>query len=272
MDEIMKALKVIQLELDDHKKAIRESGENVTQQVTQNINKILEEKFFALEEKHEKLKEIVDNQEKRISFLEKQARQRNIVFFGIEELESSYDILGKNMLKWLEQHFSVKLTYSDLQEVKRLGKKNDRPRPVVVSFLNLDMKIKIFKQKRALQDTGYYMKEDYPKQVLEKRKQLQEQLKIEREKGNMAFLKYDKLVIPKQTSKRKLSPSPTKPTEDTPKEINTQTKKKNKPQSQHDPMARRTHSTSERVIKPGMLNFLTNKNTAIDKEISKNKA
>ncbi|KAA5655358.1 hypothetical protein F3G64_35045, partial [Pseudomonas aeruginosa] len=85
------------------------------------------------------------------------------------------------------------------------------------------MKIKIFKQKRALQDTGYYMKEDYPKQVLEKRKQLQEQLKIEREKGNMAFLKYDKLVIPKQTSKRKLSPSPTKPTEDPPKEINTQT-------------------------------------------------
>ncbi|KAF9408991.1 hypothetical protein HW555_011510 [Spodoptera exigua] len=188
MEEIMKALKKIQQELDDQKRTIQESGKSVTEQVTQNINKILEEKFFALEEKHEKLKEIVENQEKRIYFLEKEARQRNIVFFGIEELETSYDTLEKNILNWLEQHFSMKLSCSDLQVVKRLGKKGDRPRPVVVTFLNLGIKSKIFKQKRALQDTSYYMKEDCPKHVLEKRNQLQDQLKAEREKGNMAFL------------------------------------------------------------------------------------
>ncbi|GBP62736.1 hypothetical protein EVAR_56254_1 [Eumeta japonica] len=104
MDDDIKLLK--KLELDDQKKAIQDSGKNVTEQVTQNINKILEEKFFALEEKHEKLKETVDNQDKRIYFLEKQARQKNIVFFGIEELESSYETLEKNMLEWIEQHFS----------------------------------------------------------------------------------------------------------------------------------------------------------------------
>ncbi|GBP61536.1 hypothetical protein EVAR_44007_1 [Eumeta japonica] len=147
--------------------------------------------------------------------------KKNIVFFAIEELESSYDTLEKNMLEWIEQHFSVKLSYSDLQEVKRLGKKGDRPRPVVVTFLTLGIKIKIFKQKRALRDTNYYMKEDCPKHVLEKRNQLQEQLKAKREKGNTAFLKYDKLVVLKQTSKRKFSPSPIKPTENTPKERNT---------------------------------------------------
>lgn len=37
MDEIMKALKIIQLELDDQKLAIRERGKNVTEQITQNI-------------------------------------------------------------------------------------------------------------------------------------------------------------------------------------------------------------------------------------------
>lgn len=274
MDEIMKALKNIQLELDDQRKAIQESGKNVTEQVTKNINKILEEKFFALEEKHEKLKEIVDNQEKRIYFLEKQARQRNIVFFGIEELESSYDTLEKNMLKWLEQHFSIKLSYTDLQEVKRLGKKGDKPSPVVVAFLNLGIKIKIFKQKRALRDTDYYMKEDYPKHVLEKRSQLQEQLKTEREKGNLAFLKYDKLVIPKQTSKRKFSASPTTPTThtgDIQKQNNTHTNKKNKSQQQ-DSSVRRSNSVSEGVLKPSMLNFLVNKNTALTQETSKNNA
>lgn len=271
MDEILKALKKIQLELDEQKKEIRENGKTVTEQVTQNINKILEEKFFVLEEKHEKLKEIAENQEKSIYFLEKQARQRNIVFFDIEELESSYSTLEKNMLKFLEQHFSITLSLNDLQEVKRIGKKGDRPRPVVVSFLSLGIKIQIFKQKRALRDTNYYMKEDYPKQVLEKRNQLQEQLRSEREKGNMAFLKYDKLVILKQTNKRKLSPSPTKPTEDMPKERNTSTNKKNKSQ-QHDPPARRSNSISEGVIKPSMLNYLINKNSTLHQETSKNNA
>ncbi|XP_026475469.1 uncharacterized protein LOC113380446 [Ctenocephalides felis] len=193
MDEIMKALKKIQLELDDQKKEIRNSVLKVTEQVTQNINRILEEKLLALEEKYVKLKEIVDNQEKRIYFLEKQARQRH---------------------------------NADLQVVRRLGKKGDKPRPTLISFSNLSTKINILKQKKALRDTCYYMKEDYPKQILEKRRQLQEQLKIERENGNMAFLKYDKLVIPKQTSKRKFSASPSKLTEEMSKGRITQTNKK----------------------------------------------
>ncbi|CAH2098627.1 unnamed protein product [Euphydryas editha] len=200
-----------------------------------------------------------------------EARQRNIVFFGIDELETSYDTLEKNVLKWIEHHFSIKLSHNDLQEVKRIGKKGDRPRPVVVTFLNLGIKIKIFKQRKALQYTNYYMKEDYPKHVLEKRQQLQEQLRTEREKGNTAFIKYDKLVISKQTSKGKLSTSPTNPTVDKLKERNIQTNKKNKSQ-QHDPLVRRSNSISEGVIKPSMLNFLVNKNKEINQETPKNKA
>ncbi|XP_026475338.1 uncharacterized protein LOC113379685 [Ctenocephalides felis] len=249
MDEIMKALKKIQLELDDQ---------------------ILEEKLLALEEKYVKLKEIVDNQEKRIYFLEKQARQRNIVIFGIEELESSYETLQKHMLNWLDLHFSIKLTDADLQVVRRLGKKGDKPRPTLISFSNLSTKINILKQKKALRDTCYYMKEDYPKQILEKRRQLQEQLKIERENGNMAFLKYDKLVIPKQTSKRKFSASPSKLTEEMSKGRITQTNKKNKPQHQEISL-RRSNSITEGVNKPSMLNFLT-KNTAQGQETTKSNA
>lgn len=40
MEEIMNALKNIQKELDDQKIEIRKSGENVAEQVTQNINKM----------------------------------------------------------------------------------------------------------------------------------------------------------------------------------------------------------------------------------------
>lgn len=68
---------------------------------------MLEDFFFIQEEKHENLKELVENQEKRIYFFEKQARQRNLIFFGIEKTESSYENLEKNIINWIEQHSSL---------------------------------------------------------------------------------------------------------------------------------------------------------------------
>ncbi|XP_039750722.1 uncharacterized protein LOC120626971 [Pararge aegeria] len=259
MEEILNALNKITKELDMQRHEIRETGKNVTEKVTQNINQMLEEKFLILEEKHEKLKEIVENQEKRLYYLEKQARKRNLVIFGIEETETSYENLETNIMKWIDQYFALKLTYSDNQEVKRVGKKEKRPRPVIVTFLTLGMKIKVLKQKRALQETQYYIKEDYPKYVLEKRKELQEQLQLEREQGNRARIKYDKLIISKNFTKRKLPISPENVTASN-IETNTQTNKKNKIQ-QRSTSVKRSNSISEGVIKPGILNFLVNKDT-----------
>lgn len=258
MEEILNTLKAIKKELDEQRIEIRETGKNVTQQVTQNITAMFEEKFAAWEGKLGEMNEKLENQEKRIYYLEKQARVRNLVFFGIEENETSYNSFEKNIIKWIEQHFSTKLTYSDVQEIKRLGKKGERPRPTVVTFTTLGKKIEIFKQKEALKDTQYYMKEDFPKYVLEKRKELQEQLKLEREKGNTAILKYDKLIVSKYQSKRKFQSSP----EDTTQikmDKHTQASKKNRTKQSGNTVTR-SNSTSEGVLKPNMLNFLVNKN------------
>ncbi|GBP51487.1 hypothetical protein EVAR_44462_1 [Eumeta japonica] len=170
------------MDLENQRQEIRDTGKNITEQVTQNISRMFEEKFLTLEKNHENLKERVENQEKRLHMLEKQARKNNLVFFGVEENEKSYASLERNFITWVEEYLSVKLNYSDIQEIKRIGKKEERLRPIVVTFSTLGTKIKIMKQKRALKDTNYYIKEDYPKYVLEKRKELQEQLKLEREK------------------------------------------------------------------------------------------
>lgn len=259
MEEVLSTLKSIKKELDEQRIEIRETGKNVTEQVTQNITSIFEEKFLFLEEKIGKLKERVENQEKRIYYLEKEARIRNIVFFGIEEKETSYKNFEENIIKWIQQYFSIKLSSNDIQGIKRLGMKGERSRPTVVTFTTLGIKIEIFKQKGALKDTQYYMKEDFPKYVLEKRKELQEQLKLEREKGNIAILKYDKLIVSKHQSKRKFRSSPENTTQ-TETDKHTQATKKNKTQ-QPGKTITRTNSITEGVIKPSMLNFLTNKST-----------
>ncbi|GBP37637.1 hypothetical protein EVAR_34674_1 [Eumeta japonica] len=161
MEEIIEALRNIQKELDEQKIAIQQNGEKIQ----------------------------VENQEKRLYFLEKQARQRNIVFFGIEETETSYKNVEINMTKFIKTYFGLHLDPRDLQEIKRIGKKGERPRPITVTFSTLGTKIDILKKKGALKDTEYYVKEDYPQYILQKRKELREQLKIEKEKGNNAVIK-----------------------------------------------------------------------------------
>lgn len=258
MEDILKALNTIKKELDEQRQEIRENGKKVTEQVTQNISRIFEEKFIAMEKKHEILNERVENQEKRLHFLEKQMRRNNLVFFGVEENENSYESLERNIITWVEQNLSVNLSYSDIQEVKRIGMKGEKIRPLVVTFSTLGIKIKILKQKRALKETQYYIKEDYPKHVLEKRKELQKQLQLEREKGNMVIIKYDKLIISKNNAKRKIPTSPENAIMPI-AEKNTQKSKKNKVQ-QMDASIKRSSSFSEGVIKQGMLNYLV-KNT-----------
>lgn len=258
MEEVMNALRKIQSELDSQKNTILKSGERVTETVTQNINSILEEKFKIWDEKFENLKEKLENQEKRIYFLEKQARKNNIVFFGIEETESSYQMLENIVTKFVKEYFSLNLDHRDIQEVKRIGKKGERSRPIIATFTTLGTKIKIFKQREALRETTYYITEDYPKQILEKRKELQAQAKLEREKGNVVKIKYDKLVI---TAKNKTTGNnkrlPTSPPETVTDEgTKTQANKRNKQQV----LIKRTSSLSEGIVKPSMLNFLVNKN------------
>lgn len=260
MDEMMSVLRKIQNDLNEQKTAILENGNIVTQQVTQNINTILEEKFKTWEEKFNNISEKIENQEKRLFFLEKQARQRNIVLFGFEETETSYSNLESNIVNFVAQYFSMHMDRRDIQEIKRLGKKGEKPRPTIIMFSTLGLKIDIFQNRGKLKGTHYYIKEDYPKNILEKRKLLQNQVRMEREKGNKAIIKYDKIVIlnnnicTPENKKRTLSISP-EHNKNHGAEQKLQACKKNKTQRP----IQRSSSLSESVLKPGILNFVTNK-------------
>lgn len=261
MEEVMNMLRKIQSELNEQKLTIVQSAESVTQQVTHNINFKLEEKFNLMEEKYNNLEEKLENQEKRLYFLEKQSRQRNIVIFGLAETETSYENPEENIINFIKQYFSIGLESRDIQETRRIGKKGEKPRPITVTFTTLGTKIKIFKQRKLLKNTDYYIKEDFPQHILEKRKELLEQLKIEREKGNYATIRYDKLIIRHNIAdapgnKKRILPTSPDYNDPTGTKQGTQVNKKNKTQTG----LQRSSSLSEGVLKPGILNFLTNKN------------
>lgn len=259
----MSMLRKIEKELDEQKLTILHSAEKVTEQVTQNINIILENKFHELNVKYDNLKEKLENQEKRLYFLEKQSRQRNIIIFGLEETERSYKDLVNIVINFIHRYFQIDLQQRDIQETRRIGKKGEKHRPISITFTTLGVKIEIFKNRRILNDTTYYIKEDFPPHILEKRKELQEIAKIEIEKGNLATIRYDKLIIRSKNNdlpsgkKRALPISPESIAPTQTKQQNIQGNKKNKTQTG----PRRSSSLSEGILKPGILNYLTSKKT-----------
>ncbi|CAK1555913.1 unnamed protein product [Leptosia nina] len=270
MDEVLLSLRRIQEELVEHKNMIQQNADKITEQVTQNINQLMDKKLQVYDTKLEKLKERVENQDKRLFYLEKEARQRNLVFFGIEEDEKSYLSMEIKMKDFIRKYLSINIDSRDMQIIKRIGKKGNNPRPVVITFATLGTKISILKQKLGLRDTTYYIKEDFPLQVLNKRRELQEQLKLERERGKRAILKYDKLIILEPVGSSTNTGNKKRNHSNSPEEKNTQTGshsvKKNKTLARHTPL--RSSSFTEGIAKPGILNFLINKNTNANTSLS----
>lgn len=163
-------MRFIQKELDEQKNTIKESGAKVTENVTENINKMLDAKFNIWEEKYEDLKQKVGKQKQRLDILEKQARKRNVAIFGIEEQEHLYSDLENIVIDFISKHLSIHLSQNDIQELRRIGRKSDNPRPIILTLTTLGKKIDIFKQKKLLINTNYYVKEDYPKMSWKKEK------------------------------------------------------------------------------------------------------
>lgn len=212
MEEIKTMLENMQKEMKQQKIDMLEMKEDIKTTIINNIN----DKFRSLEIKSDHLEKKLEEHSSAINNLERYMRRKNLIIFGVEEREKSYHDLEKTILDIINNYFNLQYE-NGIEAVRRLGKKGDKIRPVVVTFSTMGLKIKIQQNQKCLKNSPYYIKQDYPLEVLNKRRELQTQLKEERELGNKAFIKYDKLVVlpnknkhlpQNNTNKRILSESP----------------------------------------------------------------
>lgn len=211
MEELKYMLADMQQDIKQQKQDMQKLKEDIKCTIIDSLNK----KFSNLELKNELLEKKIEEQSNKISFLERQSRRRNLILFGVEESEKSYDELESMVINIINTYIKLSCNYSNIEAVRRLGRKSERVRPIVITFNTLGLKIKIQKNKHNFKNTPYYLKEDYPMEILIKRKELQVQLQKELDAGNTAFIKYDKLIVlnnkqpqHKQSHKRNISESP----------------------------------------------------------------
>lgn len=212
MVEIKSMLMNMPRDLKQHKQDMVDMKEDIKNTIHNNIN----EKFQSLELKNEFLETKLEEQNKQIFILERHITRKNLVLFGVEDKEKSYEELENTIITIINTYFKVPCDNSNIEAVRRVGKKGEKPRPVIITFTTMGLKIKVEINKKSLQNTQYYIKEDYPIQVLNKRRELQVQLQIEKQAANTSFIKYNKLIVlqnnkkstSNQVNKRNLSESP----------------------------------------------------------------
>lgn len=174
---------------------IKQEMEKQITSLTSKIDKKLEP---VLEENRE-LKKEVSFLKSKITSLEKATRKNNFVLHGVIENEKGTTGLLDLVLEILnilnQNTKSDKWDKWEISHVQRLGAKRERKnRPILVTVTLAWRKIEVLRNNKHLPDK-IFATEDYPKEVLQKRKDLKLKMKEEIEKGNIAYIRYDKLIV-----------------------------------------------------------------------------
>lgn len=167
------------------------------QKQTEDLTSAMDEKLLPVTQELRELRSDNIKLKERVAFLERKDRENNLLLFGLQETEQSQSELMKMTIEKIQTDLNITMHTTDINKIYRIGRKDSsstaKTRPTMVSLTNSWRKTEILKNKKKLREV--YVTEDFPKEVLNKRRELQEQLIVERNKGNFAVLSYDRLII-----------------------------------------------------------------------------
>lgn len=215
----------------------------ITEAVTKSVSENMDEKIAVLLEENKSLKTKIENMQQRIHFLEDEKRKNNLLFFGVAETEPNGLIIDF-VIKLIGKEAKIMLQPWEINKAHRLGPKGDKTRPLLVSFTTTWKKNLVLRSKNTFR-SDIYIKEDFSKETLEKRKELTPQMLQERQKGKIAYIKKDKLIIrePREDTNSKRKRDQNKSLSNSPGEVVKSAPKKNKTASL-DNFITRNRSTS----------------------------
>lgn len=214
-------LQKIDKKIDTKMHELKEDFMKHTSSITSSITSAIEEKLNPLVEENLKLNSEVSTLKMKISKLEREVKKNNILLHGLEETEKNNNELMTLVVDFLNKIVTERgireFDMWEISEIQRLGKKEDnKRRPILVKLTLAWRKLEILRNNKYF-PASTYATEDFPKEVLKIRKELKQQQQQERKNGNLAIIRYDKLIIKgkinqeKGIEKRKRAPSNSPP-------------------------------------------------------------
>lgn len=114
---------------------------------------VIESLKTALEEKDRTISRLNN----KIDDLEQYQRRQCLRIFGVKEEQAedtdkiATDVAGR---------IGVELSITDIDRSHRIGKKSDKPRPIIVKFISYRKRREVFTNKKNLRGTGVTVRED----------------------------------------------------------------------------------------------------------------
>lgn len=184
----------------------------ITQNVTDTLMRSLDDKIQPIVEENKNLKAEVETLNRKLKHLDDMNRKNNLLVHGVKETEKSYEELYFKVTNIIFENINVNIEKFEINKYHRLGQKQDgKTRPILITFTSQQKRAEILKLKKQMPQNTY-ITEDFSKETIEARKNLQLQLKQEKERGNIAFIKKNKLIIKEKSEaekrKRESSMSP----------------------------------------------------------------
>lgn len=147
--------------------------------------------------------------DEKSDFLDRQARRANLIIDGVPEAEKENNLVTEEkVLEIIKEKLNLDTKTIGVEQAMRIGEVNisrdgtqGRPRPVMVRFHHTKDRDTVFRNAKKLKGTRIFINEDYPEAVRQRRKELVPKMKEARERGDIAFLRYDKLIIRKGQKK-----------------------------------------------------------------------
>ena len=209
MDKRLDALEEVKQKVDrfdiEIKKlwvALEDKNRKVSERITVVEDKVessdfsiglLSDKVVNLQKEKGKLKD-------DITYLQSQSMRSNLLFSNIPEVGSGFvEDAEETVRQFLVDKMKIAQETVDrmkMERVHRIGpKQKDKCRKIVAKFLEYKDKEYVRKQWKALDGTPFYVNEQFPREVEEKRRKLRPRVKEAKSQGKQAWIAYDTLYI-----------------------------------------------------------------------------
>ena len=132
--------------------------------------------------------------------MQSQSIRNNLIFSNIPEsqaeepgyVERTIHVFMEDKMKLAKEQVSS----IGFERVHRMGPRlQGRPRAVVAKFTLYKERELVRRQSTALKGTPFYVNEQFPKEVADKRKRLYPKMKAARAEGRKAWISFDTLYV-----------------------------------------------------------------------------
>ena len=165
------------------------------QEVKQSVN-VNNDGNIAADKLLAKLTDDIKRVDDAADYMENQSRRNNLRVDGVKEKPGeTWQETETALRQVVQRELNLPADQVGALQIERAPTTTQRERTIVVKFASFKDRDTIIRAARTVKPKGFFFNEDFSQRVISRRKELLPDMREARERGNIAYLSFDKLVV-----------------------------------------------------------------------------